>query len=315
MNNVNWTRKQLKDRAKISFKQNYWKCVLAAVLFAIFTSLIGGMSSGAQLIFRNQYVPGGDTTIDRSIDDIVSDFDEDFDDNDIDIDDQDDDVLDIDADIEDIIGEEITDDDNFGASDYALMGAIGLVLGIMVLVVFIFSSLIQFFLGNPIMVGVSAFFYKNDKENAGLDNLGRGFKGNYLNVVKVLFFRDLKIFGWTLLLIIPGIIKEYEYRMLPYILADNPDLSSKEAFAKSREMMNGQKWKAFVLDLSFILWLLLSGLTLGLVGVFYVNPYMAQTNANLYALLKGDYEGIDLVAEPAPKPESEEQPIIVEFED
>ena len=80
----------------------------------------------------------------------------------------------------------------------------------------------------------------------------------------------------------PGIVKSYEYRMVPYILAENPGMNRSEAFAISKQMMNGQKWDVFVLDLSFIGWHLLSGITLGIVGIFWVNPYVQATNAELY---------------------------------
>ena len=86
--------------------------------------------------------------------------------------------------------------------------------------------------------------------------------------------------------LIPGIIKSYEYRMIPYILGETPNIPKEEAFALSRAMMTGNKWKAFVLDLSFLGWYILSGLTFGILGIFYVNPYVEQTSAALYQKLK-----------------------------
>ena len=74
--------------------------------------------------------------------------------------------------------------------------------------------------------------------------------------------------------------------MIPYILAQNPKVSKKEAFDLSKQMMNGNKWKAFVLDMSFFLWNLLSVLTFGLLGILYVNPYSLATNTELYIVLK-----------------------------
>ena len=76
--------------------------------------------------------------------------------------------------------------------------------------------------------------------------------------------------------------------MVPYIIADNPDMSATDVIKFSREMMNGNKWRAFVLDLSFIGWYILSGLTLGILSVFYVNPYIYATDAELYMALKND---------------------------
>ena len=65
---------------------------------------------------------------------------------------------------------------------------------------------------------------------------------------------------WSLLFVIPGIIKSYEYRMIPYILSENPNISRKRAFEISKQMMKGNKWDTFVLDLSFIGWQILSGI-------------------------------------------------------
>ncbi|MBR3154558.1 MAG: DUF975 family protein, partial [Lachnospiraceae bacterium] len=72
----------------------------------------------------------------------------------------------------------------------------------------------------------------------------------------------------------------------PYILAENPDLEWREVFSISRQMMDGEKWNAFVLDLSFLGWVFLSAITLGLVGIFYVNPYKGLTDAALYMALR-----------------------------
>lgn len=91
---------------------------------------------------------------------------------------------------------------------------------------------------------------------------------------------------WLLLFIIPGIVKIYEYRMIPYLLADNPNMSKQEAFRTSKTMMKGNKWRAFVLDLSFILWDILGINTFGIVSVLWVDPYKQQTDALLYNALK-----------------------------
>ena len=91
---------------------------------------------------------------------------------------------------------------------------------------------------------------------------------------------------WSLLLVIPGIIKSYEYRMVPYLLAEYPEMRRKDVFQKSKEMMYGQKWKAFLLDWSLFFWDYLSILTFGLAGIFFVYPYEHAVNAELYLELK-----------------------------
>lgn len=74
--------------------------------------------------------------------------------------------------------------------------------------------------------------------------------------------------------------------MIPYILAENPKIERKKAFKLSKEMMKGNKWKTFILDLSFIGWELLSIFTLGLLNIFYINPYKVATTVELYEILK-----------------------------
>ena len=103
--------------------------------------------------------------------------------------------------------------------------------------------------------------------------------------------------------IIGGVIKTYEYQMIPYLLAENPHLKEKEVFRLSKQMMKGNKWKSFVLDLSFMLWYILSVLTLGLVGILYVNPYTEATKTELYVHLrkqaiKKKYEYYEKLVEP-----------------
>ena len=81
---------------------------------------------------------------------------------------------------------------------------------------------------------------------------------------------------------IPMIMKTYEYWMIPYILADNPNMSTKEAFALTKKMMTGHKWECFVLNLSFLGWMFLSLCTCGILSIFYVEPYKAYTMAGFY---------------------------------
>ena len=159
-----------------------------------------------------------------------------------------------------------------------------LFLGIGALMIVI-ALAVGIFVFNPLYVGSQTFFVKNLNMKADISEVGRGFDRNYKNIVYVMFKYDLFIFLWSLLFVIPGIYKSYEYRMIPYLLAENPDMPEQEAFQRSRDMMNGQKWNAFVLDLSFIGWHLLGGLTCGILEVFYVAPYQEMTNAALYERL------------------------------
>ena len=83
-----------------------------------------------------------------------------------------------------------------------------------------------------------------------------------------------------------GWIKGYSYMMVPYLAAENPDIKGREAIAVSRKMMRGNKWNAFLMDCSFLGWNLLSLFTLGLINIFYANPYKQGARAELYLALR-----------------------------
>jgi hypothetical protein len=155
------------------------------------------------------------------------------------------------------------------------------------------------FVFNPLEVGCMRFFLRNLNQRAEVKEVAFAYDNNYLESVKTLFLRDLFILLWSLLLIIPGIYKSYEYRMIPYLMAEDPTMTKDRAFAESKRMMDGQKWNAFVLDLSFLGWNILSALTMGILGVFYVGPYQAQTNAALYEKLRYGLPAPEQAAQPA----------------
>lgn len=155
-----------------------------------------------------------------------------------------------------------------------------------VLLIMAFSFIWNTFLGYPVMVGMNRFFMENRLSGSKIDRLFYVFKsGNYLNVVKTMFLLNLKVLLWSFLFIIPGIIKSYEYYMVPYILAENPGIDSKRAFEISKEMTAGEKFDIFWLGLSFFGWILLGTLACG-IGVLFVEPYIQTTFAELYQVMR-----------------------------
>jgi uncharacterized membrane protein len=118
-----------------------------------------------------------------------------------------------------------------------------------------------------------------------IESLFDGFRKGLGNNIVAGILVSLFTFLWSLLLIIPGIVKSYSYAMTFYILADNPDMAPTEAINKSKEMMKGNKWRLFCLDFSFIGWYLLSFLTLGIL-LLWVNPYSMQARVEFYESLK-----------------------------
>ena len=149
----------------------------------------------------------------------------------------------------------------------------------------ILGILYTIFIGNVIVVGKSRYFIKNHDVNPELGEIFSGFKGNYLNVVKIMFLMNLKILLWLFLFIVPGFIKAYEYSMIPYLLAENPNLSASQAFSLSKQMTTGQKMDLFVLDLSFLGWYLLGFLCFG-IGALFVKPYDVAAFTEVYLILK-----------------------------
>lgn len=136
------------------------------------------------------------------------------------------------------------------------------------------------------MVGMAYFgavAYRG--ETVGANQAFIGFKRPLRSLGGILWMQ-LWIFLWSLLLVIPGIIKAYAYSMTPYILADREDISTTEALKMSMEMTRGYKAELFIAQLSFIGWFLLAGITFGIVGVFYVIPYFTITMGGYYEELK-----------------------------
>lgn len=159
--------------------------------------------------------------------------------------------------------------------------SIGTALAVLLLVVGF-----RIFIGAPLSVGGRTYFLKGIEGEADPVHLAWVFKSSaYLKVVKTMFMRALYTFLWTLLLIIPGIVKSYAYRMVPYILSEEPDLEADTAIQKSMDMTQGEKMNMFILDLSFIGWYILGALMLG-IGIFFVHPYYEATYAQLYDTLK-----------------------------
>ena len=169
------------------------------------------------------------------------------------------------------------------------IAVIAAISGVITFIVAI-SFVVRIFVYNPLKVGGLAFFKRNVMAPpADLNEISEGFK-NYLHIFATLFLSDLFLALWFMLFLIPGFIKSYSYRMVPYILADEPDLSPTETITRSRQMMDGHKWHAFCYDLSFIGWWILTILTCGLVGLFWFSPYKNSSDAALYLAIRGNME-------------------------
>lgn len=264
-----WSRKELKQKGKKAFNRNYWKTVLVAVVLSLIVGT-GSFCSSFASGFSDGFSDGVSDATDTMSE--IEDYDEDYDDYDYD-------------DQADYSGLDI--DEEFGVPGPEIVAIV--IFVIVFIIIFVIAMAIAIvldaFVINPLEIGIRRFGLANLNAKAEVKEIGFGYDHNYKNGVKTMFFRDLYTFLWSLLFIIPGIVKSYEYRMIPYLLADHPDMTSEQAFAESKRMMTGQKWNAFVLDLSFIGWDILSILTLGILSIFYVEPYKFMTKAALYEKL------------------------------
>ena len=145
-------------------------------------------------------------------------------------------------------------------------------------------------LGGPFAYGYTAFWLGQVRwQKPGLEVLFSGLQQSFVNSIAVYLLQGIFTFLWGLLFVIPGIIKGYSYALSMYILRDHPEMEALEVIDTSRAMMDGNKWRLFCLDLSFIGWYLLSLVTFGIAGL-YVGPYVQCARAQFYEAVKAEYE-------------------------
>ena len=151
-------------------------------------------------------------------------------------------------------------------------------------------SFLSMLLLYPLQYGAAVAFlgFKRTGVDVKIGDMFVGFN-DYGRVFMTILLQTLYIVLWSLLLVVPGIIKAISYSQTIYILKDNPELKFNGAIERSMAMMEGHKMEAFLLGISFIGWLLLGVLTLG-IGMLWVTPYMSTAYAHFYDYVKEDYE-------------------------
>lgn len=267
-----WSRKELKKNAKASLRNFMGKAILAVILVALLGVPVEAI--------RN--------TINNQSDDIVNNlrgqanvslYTQDEDGNVI-------------ADYSNSIGEPDEDEEKFSGvlrlfntspllKFYNYLGkALAAIPGISMIIAFYNYLFLE-----PVKMGLNRFFMKSRSKPTGIDEIFSLLR-NFARLGGAAILKNIKIVLWMLLLVIPGIIKIYEYRMVNYILAENPDMNIKRAFQISKTMTDGNKWNLFVLDLSFILWNIACLVCFPV--YLYVLPYMNATKAEAYYKLKAD---------------------------
>jgi uncharacterized membrane protein len=132
---------------------------------------------------------------------------------------------------------------------------------------------------------VAMLRFRRGREDSVNEMLAAGFKEDYGRVLGISLLRAVFICLWALLLIVPGIIKAYAYSMTAYIAEDNPELGPKECLDQSQAMMQGHKMDLFILDLSYIGWILLGFVSFG-IGFLWISPWMEMAHIRFYEELK-----------------------------
>lgn len=243
-------RRDLKERAKENFKASYWWYVLVSFIMGFF-----GIT-----LTNNGFMSSGTSSTSGNISEIQETFDE-----------------------AGFSGGDMS------AEVWAMILAVAGVALLAVALIWLFAIVIRIFVLNHVMVGANR--YLRERRDGEPDFFKTFFctfkKGCYWNVTKAVFLKDLFVFLWSLLFIIPGIIASLRYRMVAPILSENPEMPASEALKLSAEMMDGNKWDTFVLDLSFLGWRLLT--IFPPVGWFWSNPYQRLTNIELYDELAMPY--------------------------
>lgn len=251
-----WRRRELKKRARRLLKECYWPAVAVCLLTVMLTGWIGsaGISAG-----RLAPESSGVEMSEKRLRELKKDLRE-----------------------------------NNPIADYKIsifQKQLNLLMMIFVITatisIFLAGLLVIFFIGNPVRVSSKRFFMCNRIRRTDIGMILYVFRNHYtVHVTKVMFIRWAKIVAGCLMLVVPGIIRHYEYSLVPYILAENPRMDTERALELSSAMTEGEKMKMFRLDLSFVLWEAASALTLGLVSAFYLLPYKEFTKAELYHVLR-----------------------------
>ena len=318
-----WKRKELKEKAKKTLKKNYWTIIIVCFIMAICTGEYGLSSVSVERNFESADIT---SEIQRAeeVDDSIKIEPEENEDNltetyrkalEDSINSSANSIVKTQKYVYKIV------DGIAKMIENAQLEAIFLFVSAVIAFAFVV------FVADPLIVGEKRFFIKarrNSKTKVGV--IATIFKkGEWTNIAKTMLLKNIFMFGWILLILIgsaimisPGLLKSeyiegivamiivilgialvifgivmfvirsYEYRMIPYLLAENPHLKEKEIFKLTKQMMKGNKWKTFVLDLSFILWYFLSALTLGILAILYVNPYTEATKVELYSHLRNE---------------------------
>lgn len=304
-----WKRKQLKINAKKCLRHNYWRCVIICLILTFTTGLFGNPfsiiegidqriaftmeQSGRENVDEDAILPG-DVPVEIRLEQgksniqIIRELFRGLESQYVRKSDQ------VEKEYNGVIGFFVN---NINSSDSIIYGIINginqLVFrdaigsAIIIFLGVILTVLVWIFLKNLLVLGGCRFFMENHRYySTDLRRIFFPFRvKNIGNQALVMLLKTVYTVLWSLT-IVGGLIKSYSYMMVPYILAENPTADRKQVFLLSRKMMNGSKWRAFVIKLSFLPLVIVNALTLGLVDIFWLNPYSAAVFTELYFALR-----------------------------
>lgn len=308
-------RKLLKENAKTALKNNFW----VAVLVVLVGSFLGSNWTGLMNTGGGSYssVPASGGSVKETLTEIqeeinssaTSEFNYSYDDTQSEAEN----IQEFCSEVFDYMD---IDEDTFWGIITAFSIGILVVVIIASIIVFCIQFVIGTFLCAPIGIGVNLFFMKNRKAEGRFSNVFDAFgAGKYMNRVKAMFSSNIRIWAWSLLFYFPGMVKHYQYYFMSYIMAENPNISPERAREISTKMSDGQKWNIFVLELSFIGWIILYTIVMifltiiscglltlpSLLLAYPLNAYQEATYAELYterreyALLSGVASADELI--------------------
>ncbi|MBQ2642560.1 MAG: DUF975 family protein [Eubacterium sp.] len=173
------------------------------------------------------------------------------------------------------------------SGDYTALKQMTAGPGVATILCYILAAIVWIFVTGAIMYGLAKFFLDNSRsaEDNKFGKLFSGFTEGYGKNIGLFILSNIFIFLWTLLLIVPGIIANYAYKMVWFIRNDHPEYSVWECIKASRKMMHGHKMDYFVLKLTFIGWICIGILTCG-IGMLWVAPYIGQAEVEFYESIK-----------------------------
>lgn len=256
-----WTRAELKQRAKVNLKRYFLAAFIVSLIFELLSGNLGGRIGSGN--------PGtdADTNILQEYHVQMSEGMNGF--------------------MESIPE---SGDYLFDSLESAISSVNPVVWGVIagaVIVGLVIGIAFDIFVISAMEVGKNRFYMESrgNGTSAGISRLFWGFNRNYLNIVWTMFLKNFFVTIGTFCCVVPGIYLAYCYYMVPYILAENPDMKASDVLRLSKDMMEGEKLNTIVLELSFVGWWILGSLLFG-IGRIFVQPYYDATLAELYAVLR-----------------------------